>query len=144
METRFFLCKICGNVVVKFEDSGAPLSCCGQQMEELIPENKEMFAEKHIPVVEKVDDSIFRVKIGSIPHPMTPDHHISFIYLETRYGGQLHYLKPTDKPEAVFCGCKDEPIAVYAYCTIHGLWKMDLDDNYGSKCCTRSNGLACR
>ena len=126
MATKFFLCTICGNVVVKFVDSGVKLVCCGQQMKELTPSTEESSAEKHLPVVERQKDGSIKVKIGSKQHPMTPEHHISFICLETEHGVQTKYLMPDEAPEAVFHGGNEKPVAVYAYCNIHGLWKTDV------------------
>lgn len=137
MATKFFLCTTCGNVVVKFVNSGVNLVCCGKEMKELVPNTTDGATEKHLPVVERIDGRTIRVKVGSQPHPMTKEHHISFIYLETENGGQIKYLDPTGSPEAVFCGCTDKPVAVYEYCNVHGLWKTDLckecEDNSGCK-----------
>lgn len=128
MATKFFLCTVCGNVVIKCIDSGVKVVCCGQQMQELVPSTNELFMEKHLPVVECGEDGTIKVKVSSTTHPMTPEHHISFIYLETEHGGQVKYLMPDESPEVVFqgCDCKDKPVAVYAYCNIHGLWKTKL------------------
>ena len=65
-----------------------------------------------------------KVEVGSVAHPMLPEHHICFIYVETEKGGIRVDL--TDKPEAVICVCTDKPIAVYEYCNLHGLWKTEL------------------
>ena len=137
MATKFFLCTTCGNVVVKAIDSGVGVVCCGQQMKELIPGTDDASMEKHVPVVERIDDCTIRVKVGSMPHPMTKEHHICFIYLETEHGGQIQYLDPEGPAEACFCGCKDRPVAVYEFCNIHGLWKTDI------QCCTADSGKGC-
>lgn len=126
MDIKFYLCETCGNVIYKAVDSGVLVECCGDQMIELIPKVSEAGTEKHLPVVTKVDDCTIKVEVGAVPHPMTAEHHISFIYLETQDGGQFVQLNPTGAPEAVFCACKSKPIAVYAYCNIHGLWKIAL------------------
>ncbi len=128
MATKFFLCTTCGNVVFKFVDSGVNLVCCGQQMQELIPSTNDSVREKHLPVVECQGNGTIKVMVGSMPHPMTPDHHISFIFLETEHGGQMKILMPDDAPEAVFNISEDKPVAVYEYCNIHGLWKTDFQD----------------
>lgn len=130
MATLFYVCPICGNLVVKIEDGGPVPHCCGQQMEELQPGSVEAAVEKHIPVVERVDDCTVRVKVGSMAHPMTKEHHIDFIWLETEHGGQLRYLTHDgivqETAQAEFCTCKDPIVAVYAYCNLHGLWKNDI------------------
>ncbi len=130
MATKFYLCTKCGNVVIKFIDSGVGVDCCGQKMQELIPYTNDTAMEKHLPVVECCKDGTVKVKVGSQPHPMTPEHHISFIFLETENGGQVRYLTPEDAPEAVFHICKDKEkvVAVYEYCNIHGLWKTVVPD----------------
>ena len=124
MATKFYKCRHCGNVIEKFIDSGVPVVCCGEQMEELIPNTVDASNEKHVPVVEKIDDCRIKVKIGSVEHPMTEEHHIVFVYVETEKGGIRVDL--TDKPEAVICTCNSKPTAVYEYCNLHGLWKTEL------------------
>ena len=137
MATKFYLCTICGNVIIKFIDSGVNVVCCGKQMQELVPSTEDSAREKHLPVVKFEKNGTIRVKVGSLPHPMTPGHHISFIYLETEHGGQVKYLMPDEEPEAVFHNCTDKPVAVYEYCNIHGLWKTDIADVCTDKGCCR-------
>ena len=124
MATKFFKCRHCGNVVTKVVDSGVPVVCCGEKMEELIPNTVDASGEKHIPVVTRIDDCSIKVEVGSVAHPMLPEHHIVFIYVETENGGIR--IDITDKPEAVICTCTSKPIAVYEYCNLHGLWKTTL------------------
>ena len=125
MAPKFYICKHCGNVVHKCVDSGVPVVCCGKNMEELIPNTVEASGEKHIPVVTRVDDCSIKVEVGSVPHPMLPEHHIAFIYVETEDGGGIR-VNLKDKPEAVICTCTSKPVAVYEYCNLHGLWKTEL------------------
>ena len=124
MATKFYKCRHCGNVIEKVVDSKVPVICCGEKMEELIPNTIDASQEKHVPVVTKVNDCTIKVEVGSVPHPMLPEHHIAFIYVETENGGIRVDLK--DKPEAVICTCSSKPIAVYEYCNLHGLWKTEL------------------
>ena len=140
MATKFFLCTTCGNVVVKVVNSGVKVVCCGKEMIELLPGTTDAMMEKHVPVVERVDDCTIRVKVGSAPHPMTQDHHIVFIYLETENGGQIQYLDPDGPAEACFCGCKGKPVAVYEYCNIHGLWKADIVSGFDDSTCGCDEG----
>ncbi|MDD6253220.1 MAG: desulfoferrodoxin family protein [Bacteroidales bacterium] len=123
MAVKFFKCRHCGNVIVKCVDSGVPVVCCGEKMQELVPGTVDASVEKHLPVVTRLDECRIRVDVGSVPHPMTPEHHISFIYVETENGGMRIDLK--DKPQAVFCTCSDKLVAVYEYCNLHGLWKVE-------------------
>ena len=124
MATKFYKCNHCGNVIEKVVDNNVPVVCCGEKMQELIPNTVDASGEKHVPVVTCLDDCRIKVEVGSVAHPMTPEHHISFIYVETENGGIRVNLK--DKPEAVICVSHDKPIAVYEYCNLHGLWKTEL------------------
>jgi len=122
---RFYKCDHCGNLTGLILNKGAPLVCCGQKMTELIPNTVEASAEKHVPAVTKSGDGI-SVQIGSVPHPMEEAHHISFIYVETEQGGQRKCLKLGAEPKCDFAFTNDNPIAVYAYCNLHGLWELGL------------------
>lgn len=123
MEQKFFICKTCGNIIAKVKDSGVPVECCGEPMEEIIPGSVDAAREKHVPVY-KVEDGKVCVQVGEAEHPMTEPHYIEWISLQTNKGNQRKLLQPGDKPCAVFCICKDEQVeAVYAYCNLHGLWK---------------------
>ena len=124
MATKFYKCRHCGNVIEKIVDSKVPVVCCGEKMEELVPNTVEASVEKHLPVVTRIDDCTIKVEVGSVAHPMLPEHHIAFIYVETENGGIRVNL--SDKPEAVICTCSSKPIAVYEYCNLHGLWKTAL------------------
>ena len=124
MATKFYKCNHCDNVVVKVVDSKVPVVCCGEKMQELVPNTVDASNEKHVPIVTRLDDCRIKVEVGSVAHPMTPEHHISFIYVETENGGIQVNLR--DKPETVICVCHDKPVAVYEYCNLHGLWKTEL------------------
>ena len=76
--------------------------------------------EKHVPVIEPVDKG-YKVKVGSVEHPMLENHYIEWIELVEENKVQRVHLHPGDKPEAIFyTDCKN----VYArgYCNLHGLW----------------------
>jgi len=124
MTTKFYRCATCGNVIQKIVDSKVPVVCCGEKMQELVANTVEASVEKHLPVVTRIDDNHIKVEVGSVAHPMLPEHHIAFIYVETEKGGIRVDL--TDKPEATICVCDSKPIAVYEYCNLHGLWKTEL------------------
>lgn len=123
MATKFYKCRHCGNVIEKVVDSNVPVVCCGERMEELVANTVDASGEKHIPVVTRIDDNHLRVEVGSVLHPMLPEHHIAFIYVETEHGGVRVNL--TDEPVAEVC-VSDKPIVVYEYCNLHGLWKTEL------------------
>lgn len=124
MATKFYKCNHCGNVVLKIVDNNVPIFCCSEKMTELIPNTVDASGEKHVPIVNYIDDLHIKVDIGSVAHPMSEEHHIAFIYVETDNGGIMVNLE--DKPEAIICVGKSKVIAVYEYCNLHGLWKTEL------------------
>ena len=127
---KFYICKHCGNLIGMVQDSGVNPVCCGDDMVELVPNTVDASGEKHLPVVTvESDDRGMRVHvaIGSVAHPMTAAHLINWIFVETNKGGHRRVLSASDKPEGSFMLNSDEmPIAVYAYCNLHGLWKTAL------------------
>ena len=125
MNTRFLRCKHCGNIVGVIHDAGVPIFCCGQPMEELTPNTVEASGEKHVPVAS-VENGVLTVQVGSVEHPMAPEHFIMWIYVKTENGGHRIQLKPGDAPRAVFHLGDEKPVAVYAYCNLHGLWMTEL------------------
>ena len=125
-ETKFYICEHCGNILGKIHDAGVPVVCCGQKMTQLIPGTVEASHEKHIPVAT-VSGNTVKVEIGSVAHPMVEEHYIPWVYLQTTVGGQRKNLLPGSSPSVAFALTEDEkPVAVYAYCNIHGLWKADI------------------
>jgi len=78
---------------------------------------------KHQPVISYEGNQV-KVKIGDIMHPMTPEHHISMIFLKTEQGGQYKIFKDLKTPITCFqLSDDDKPLEVYGYCNLHGLWK---------------------
>lgn len=125
MKAKFYICPHCGNIVEKVKDSGVPVVCCGQKMQELVPNTVEASGEKHIPVV-KYENGVVTVNVGSVEHPMADVHYIEWIYLETEKGGQRKNLNPREAPAVSFQVGDDKPVAVYAYCNLHGLWMTEV------------------
>ncbi len=124
-ENRFYICEHCGNIVGMIHNSGVPMMCCGQKMTKLEAGVVEASHEKHIPVVT-VEGNTVRVNVGSVTHPMSEEHHIAWIYLQTNRGGQRKCLDVTGAPEVTFALADETPVAVYAYCNLHGLWKAEI------------------
>ncbi|MBQ8318803.1 MAG: desulfoferrodoxin [Lachnospiraceae bacterium] len=123
MEQKFLKCNVCGNLVEQINATAVPIMCCGQPMMELKAGTTDGAAEKHVPVYE-VNGNVVTVKVGSVEHPMTPEHYIQWIDIQTTGGIQRVNLTPNDKPEATFTINEgDEVVAVYEYCNLHGLWK---------------------
>lgn len=123
MEQKFFFCRHCKTVVGVTNGSAASLSCCGERMQPLKEHNSyDEGWERHLPVVERDGDDLV-VKVGRVEHPMLDDHHLDWIYVETLRGGCRQIC--LDSPKATFHPT-GMPIAVYAYCNNHGLWKLNL------------------
>lgn len=126
VEPMFYVCKKCGNLVGMIHASGVKMVCCGEEMTALTPNTVDASKEKHVPVIS-VSGNLVTVKVGSVEHPMTAEHYIQWIYLETTKGGQRKCLNPGDKPEATFAlAADDKAIAAYEYCNLHGLWKATV------------------
>ncbi len=125
MSVKFCVCHHCGNVVEMVKDTKVPVVCCGEKMEVLTANTVEASQEKHLPAVTIVGNEL-SVKVGSVAHPMLEEHSILWVYLETEHGCQRKFLKPGEEPEVKFTLTDDIPVAVYAYCNIHGLWKTEI------------------
>ena len=121
---KFLRCKVCGKIIAMVNDcSSCPTKCCGEAMEEIVPNTSDGAAEKHVPVI-KVDGNHVVVEVGSVAHPMLDVHYIEWIALETDRGNQRKQLKPGDAPRAEFALLPGEKvIAAYAYCNLHSLFK---------------------
>lgn len=120
---KFYICKHCGNIVEKVEDKGVPILCCGEPMQELVANTTDAATEKHVPVVH-VDGNKVDVVVGDVEHPMTEEHLIQWIQINTNKGSMRHYLSASDAPKASFVlGDGEELVDVYEYCNLHGLWK---------------------
>ena len=123
MKQKFYICNHCGNIVAMIRDKGVPVLCCGEKMHEIKPGTTEASQEKHIPVYE-VKNNIVHVTVGSALHPMTREHYIEWICLETEHAVQYAHLGPDDEPRAKFALSEgDEVRAVYAFCNQHNLWR---------------------
>lgn len=125
MDLKFYLCNHCKNLIAMVHNAGVPVMCCGEKMQELIPNTEDAANEKHLPVAE-LHDGKLTVKVGSVAHPMTEAHYIQWICLQTENGFQMKELLPTSAPEAQFILGDEQPVAVFAYCNLHGLWKTEL------------------
>ena len=124
---KFFICKHCGNLAGTIVNKGVPMFCCGEEMRELLPNTVEASTEKHLPVVVATDGGNgISVSVGSTAHPMEEAHYIAFIYVETERGGQRKCLEIGSEPTLTFSFSDDKPVAVYAYCNLHGLWKTEI------------------
>lgn len=130
MEERFFYCETCGNLLLATIASGIIPYCCGEEMTLLTPNTSDGNHEKHLPVVELTSAGNMVITIGSVLHPMTPEHNIRFVCLVTSSECIIHYLDEGEQP-SVLIYYRGTPLAAYAYCNLHGLWRVDIEAEEG-------------
>ena len=120
---EIYKCEVCGNIVEVLHAGAGELVCCGQPMKNIVAGTTDGAAEKHVPVIEKVEGG-YKVKVGSVAHPMTEAHYIEWIELICNKCGKVQrkYLKPGEAPEAVFASDSDS-VTAREYCNLHGLWE---------------------
>lgn len=117
-----FKCEVCGNIVEMLYAGGGELVCCGQPMKQLEEKSTDASTEKHVPIIEDIDGGS-RVYVGSTEHPMTEEHYIQWIELINGDYVNRKYLKPGEKPEALFYVKKADNLIAREHCNVHGLWK---------------------
>ena len=120
---KVYRCAKCGNVVELLHEGGGELVCCGEPMKLLAENTSDGAKEKHVPAIERIADG-FRVTVGAVAHPMEEKHYIQWIELIAAGVSYQAYLKPGDKPEAVFKVSATRAVA-REYCNLHGLWKAE-------------------
>jgi len=119
---QIYKCEICGNIVEVVHEAGGTLVCCGQPMTLLEEKTADTSQEKHVPFIQEVDEG-YHVKVGeNALHPMEESHYIEWIELIVDGIVYKKYLKPGDKPEALFKVAKGKEVIAREYCNIHGLW----------------------
>jgi len=118
---QIYKCEVCGNIVEMLHAGAGELVCCGQPMKLFKENTTDAAKEKHVPVIEKTAAG-FKVKVGSVAHPMEEKHYIEWI--EVIADGQAYrkFLNPGEAPEATF-EIKAEKVIAREYCNLHGLWK---------------------
>jgi len=123
MTKRFqvYKCEVCGNIVEVVHDGPGQLVCCDQPMKLQEENTVDAAKEKHVPVIEKTAEGIL-VKVGSVAHPMIDSHYIEWIQLLADGKAYRQFLKPGDKPEALF-KVEGKDLSAREYCNLHGLWK---------------------
>ena len=135
---QIYKCSVCGNIVEVLHGGAGELVCCGKPMELLDEKTADAATEKHVPVIEKIDGG-YKVKVGSVPHPMEEKHYIEWIELLADGKAYRQFLEPGDAPEAIFSlttaeydsdlkcivmkDIKTMTVSAREYCNVHGLWK---------------------
>lgn len=128
-ELSIYYCETCKNVIeVVNTNPTVKLQCCGVDMKKIVANTTDAATEKHLPVVNVEDSSLF-VQVGEVMHSMTEEHYISNIYVLDDLGNlQKQVLSSSDNPEVSFdISPKAKKIKVYSYCNLHGLWKTEIN-----------------
>lgn len=118
---EIYKCEVCGNVVEVLHEGAGQMVCCNQPMTLVTENTVDAAKEKHVPVIEKIDGG-YRVKVGSVTHPMEEKHYIEWIELIADGKAYREFLKPGVAPEAVF-KVEASQVTAREYCNLHGLWK---------------------
>ncbi|MEW5945561.1 MAG: desulfoferrodoxin [bacterium] len=118
---QVYKCGTCGNIAELLHGGKGDLVCCGEPMAVQVENTVDASKEKHVPVVEKTDAGV-RVKVGSVPHPMVPEHYIEWVQVNAGGKSYRRFLNPGESPEAEF-SIEAEGITAREYCNLHGLWK---------------------
>jgi len=120
-DLEIYKCNVCGNIVEVLHTGIGELVCCGQPMDLKQEKAEDEGMEKHVPVIEKTEKG-FKVKVGSVPHPMEENHYIEWVELIADGKAYRKFLKPGEAPEAEFC-IEAGSLTAREYCNVHGLWK---------------------
>lgn len=118
---EIYKCEVCGNIVEVLHGGAGELVCCGQPMKKFTANTTDGAKEKHVPVIEKTVEG-YKVSVGSVHHPMIPEHYIEWIELLADGISYKKFLKPGDVPEAFFAVSASN-VEGREYCNLHGLWK---------------------
>ena len=118
---QVYKCSLCGDIVEVVHAGEGELGCCGQPMKLMKENTVDAAKEKHVPVVEKVAGG-YKVKVGSVPHPMEEKHYIEWIEVLVDGKAYRQFLQPGEAPEALF-KLQAEGVSAREYCNLHGLWK---------------------
>ena len=118
---QVYKCEVCGNIVEVLHVGGGTLVCCGQPMKLQDEKTADSATEKHVPVIEKVENG-YKITVGSTQHPMLDAHFIEWIELIADSKSYRKFLKPGDAPEAIFI-TEAADVSAREYCNVHGLWR---------------------
>ena len=118
---EIYKCMVCGNIVEVLHGGAGELVCCSQPMKKMAENTEDAAQEKHVPVIEKIAGG-YKVKVGSVAHPMEQTHYIEWIELLADGAAYRQFLEPDGAPEAVF-NIEAQTVSAREFCNLHGLWK---------------------
>ncbi len=117
---QIYKCAACGIIVEVLDGGSGQMTCCGEPMKHLVEQTADAATEKHVPVIEKIEGG-YKVKVGSVPHPMVQEHFIEWIELLADGRACRQFLEPGGAPEAVF-NVQAESVSAREFCNVHG-WR---------------------
>lgn len=117
-ELKLKVCSKCNNLVRIINNSN--ITCCGETMQDVIPNQNIEIKEKHIPNYEKVGDKL----VVSVKHVMEDDHYIEWIIVQGKNTTYEKQLLPHE--DATFTVPFEKGAYLYSYCNKHGLWKNEV------------------
>lgn len=121
-----YKCRECGSALEVVEVGGCEPMCCGKPMELLEEKTADTSKEKHVPYIERQSDG-YLVRVGqTVLHPMEEKHYIEWIELIVDGVVNRKYLRPGDRPEAVFKVPEGKEVSARELCNIHDLWANKL------------------
>jgi superoxide reductase len=120
-KSEVYKCKACGNIVMVLHGGDGDLVCCGENMVLMTANTVDAAQEKHVPVIEEIAGG-YKVKVGSVPHPMEEKHYIEWIELIADGKSYFQFLNPGEAPEATFT-IDAAKVSAREYCNLHGLWQ---------------------
>jgi superoxide reductase len=123
---QVYKCEVCGNIVEMVHAGEGELVCCGQPMKLMKENTVDASKEKHVPVLEKIEGG-WRVKVGSVAHPMEEKHYIEWIELVAGDTALRQFLKPGMKPEAEFM-TDAKQVSAREYCNLHGPGRIETGE----------------
>jgi len=125
-ELEVFVCKKCGNSLFRIEKSSEQVTCCGEMLEPEPENTGSQSSEKHLPVYEYLGTRDMLVRVGSTNHPMTAEHHISWIAVCYNRTIIIQKLEQDMAPQYVFTVYQGHSGKIYTWCNLHGLWVADF------------------
>ena len=119
MKIRFKKCKICGNVIWSFNDTG--VTCCGEVMGDIKANSVDAAFEKHVPtyIIEENKITI------SVNHVMEEKHYIMWIMMVSNNEIMYKEFKPNEEAKVTF-DYKGK-VSIYSYCNLHSLWSNEVE-----------------
>lgn len=119
-----YKCQQCGNLTELLASGSGNLDCCSEPMKLMREGTSDGAKEKHVPVIEKIEGG-YKVKVGSVAHPMEAAHWIQWIELLADGRSYTKFLNPGDAPEAEF-QIEADSVVAREYCNLHGHWKAEV------------------